>query len=235
MRVPGQHTSASRHPAVQARRAERRRKLLAAGIEVFGDRGYANSSVTLLCHAAGLARAQFYEHFDNREDLLLAVYDMIQEQARHAVSQAVAEQADDVVARAHAAMTAFAESVGHDPRRARLVFVEVIGVSERAEQHRVQSRELWVRYIAEQIAHTRGADYCPPGGYTAAATGFIGALMALVHQWSLGSADMKLTDAVEVLTHFLISLINPESMGATGANVVITLLAEGSATTSQSR
>ena len=53
----------------------------------------------------------------------------------------------------------------------------------------------------------RGSDLPPAGGYKAAATGFIGALMALVHQWSIDGTRAELDDLIEVLTRFLISVI----------------------------
>lgn len=189
------------------RRAQRREQFLAAGLAVFGEQGYQASSITGVCKAAGLARAQFYEHFGNREELLLAVYDLIQSDARRAVGDALAAAGGaDVPARARVAMRAYAESIGRDPRRARVSFVEIVGVSDVVERHRVDQRAIWVRFFADELRQALGPDFVPVGGYTAAATGFIGALMALVHQWSIGAAGFDLDDLVSVLTQFLVGL-----------------------------
>ncbi|MFE3194176.1 TetR/AcrR family transcriptional regulator [Nocardia sp. NPDC059240] len=195
---------------VEDRRAERRTEFLAAGLEVFGGGGYRESSITSLCRAAGLARGQFYEHFGNREDLLLAVYDLIQDDARHAVTAAV-EVAGTADVRVHmaAAVTAYAESVGRDPRRAAVSFVEIVGVSPRVEQHRLTQRETWVQFFIERMRQSVGPDYVPPGGFRAAATGFIGALMALVQQWSTAEPRPDLADVTAVLTAFLTGLVVP--------------------------
>jgi AcrR family transcriptional regulator len=195
---------------VADRRAQRREQFLAAGLTVFGESGYQQSSITALCRAAGLARSQFYEHFENREDLLIAVYAMIQADARLAVVAATEHIAPgDVVGRARGAVRAYAQSLGLDPRRARIAHLEVAGVSEQVERHRRAQREVWVRFFADQFSRTLGPDFVPPGGFDAAVTGYFGALIALVHQWSTGETEIDLDGVTEVLTRFLISLMTP--------------------------
>ncbi|WP_433200737.1 TetR/AcrR family transcriptional regulator [Nocardia sp. CA-107356] len=195
---------------VADRRAQRREEFLAAGVAVFGKRGYQHSSITALCRAAGLARSQFYELFDNREELLIAVYDMIQVETRQAVTAATAAAAPgDALGRAQAAVRAYAESIGRDPRRARIAHVEVVGVSERVEQRRLEQRDLWMAFFEDQIRRALGPDFVPPGGFNAAVTGYFGALLALVQQWSTGDPGTDLAGVTEVLTRFLVSLMTP--------------------------
>lgn len=194
---------------VEDRRVDRRSRFLVAGLALFGEIGYQNTSIAMVCKSAGLARAQFYELFDNREDLLLAVYDMIHTETRQAAAAAVtaaASRNSNIFERSRAAMTAFARAIGTDPHRARVMFVEVVGVSERVEQHRIEQREIWVQFLIAELRQNMGEDFVPPGGYRAAATGFIGALMALVHQWSLSEPRTELSDVTDVLTAFLAAL-----------------------------
>lgn len=193
---------------VADRRAQRREQFLAAGVVVFGESGYQNSSITALCRAAGLARSQFYEHFDNREDLLIAVYDRIQTEARQAVTAATAASGD-AVGLAQAAVRAYAEAIGRDPRVARIAHVEVVGVGERVEQRRMEQRALWMDFFEDQMRRALGPDFEPPGGFHTAVTGYFGALLALVHQWSTGDEQTDLAGITEVLTRFLISLMTP--------------------------
>lgn len=193
---------------VEDRRAERRRRLIAAGLSTFGEHGYQETSITMLCQVAGLARAQFYELFGSREQLLLAVYDMIHSDARQAVAEALSTTEDpEVAGRARVAVRAYAESIGTNPHRARVSFIEIVGVSAEVEKHRIQQRQVWMGFFIKELKRVRGSDLPPAGGYKAAATGFIGALMALVHQWSIDGTRAELDDLIEVLTRFLISVI----------------------------
>ena len=43
-------------------------RLVAAAIRVFGDRGFAHSTVRDICAAAEVSRPMFYRHFENKQD-----------------------------------------------------------------------------------------------------------------------------------------------------------------------
>ena len=58
----------------ETRMAERRLKLIEAGIKVFGSSGYHASTVKGLCQEAGLTERYFYESFSNAEALFTACY-----------------------------------------------------------------------------------------------------------------------------------------------------------------
>ena len=117
------------------RREDRRARLLAAGLELFGTAGYAATSIEGICGAAGVTARHFYEHFASREALLRAVYDDVVATARRAVLRALA-LATDAEARAVAGVRAFVRAYLEDPRRARIACIEVIGVSPDFERHR---------------------------------------------------------------------------------------------------
>jgi hypothetical protein len=53
------------------RQAQRRTLLLDAALELFGTRGYAKSSIELLCQTAGIGTNSFYELFPNKEAVLI--------------------------------------------------------------------------------------------------------------------------------------------------------------------
>src|SRR5690242_4478130 len=57
------------------RRADRRARLLAAGLDLFGTDGWTATTIEKLCTAAGVATRSFYEEFASREALLLAVFE----------------------------------------------------------------------------------------------------------------------------------------------------------------
>src|SRR5450631_2127010 len=67
------------------RRAQRRERLLDAGLDVFGTHGYASSSIRTVSAAASLNSRYFYESFSDREDLLYFVYKRIVSEVAAAV------------------------------------------------------------------------------------------------------------------------------------------------------
>ncbi|MFE7802155.1 TetR/AcrR family transcriptional regulator [Nocardia sp. NPDC057440] len=189
---------------VAQRRAQRRARFAEAALTVFAERTYAKSSVTDICAVAGLSRRQFYEEYASREELLVAVYDDIQQDARTAVRAAVASVGSaDLSAIIVAAVTAYVSAMATDTRRSKLAFVEIVGVGAEVEAHRLLVRQEW----GEVLAELAGAAAVPPGGRRMATTAFIGAVNATVHQWSLDDPRPPIADLVEVLTAMLLALM----------------------------
>lgn len=176
---------------------------------MFSEKGYAASSVADLCKAAGLARRQFYDEFDSREDALIALYDSIQSDAKAATTDALGRmESADPHELAAVAMAAYIESIGSDARRARISFVDSVGVSPRMEQHRMDERAAWRLFFEKTIRDTVGQEYVPPGGFAMASTAFIGALVALVQQWSTADPRPPIADLTDVMVAFLDSIIS---------------------------
>jgi AcrR family transcriptional regulator len=199
---------------LSVRRAERRTSFLSAGLEVFGGKGYSSSSITDLCASAGLARSQFYAEFDSRETLLIAVYEMIQSDARTAVGDAFAAlpESTDLDETISAVMTALLDSLGSDPRRSRICYIEMLGVSPRVEEYRAARRQVWMDFISETLENAIGDDAVSPGGYKVAAWAFLGALTEIGLQWSLSRPRPPLSELVNVLTAMLRGLLPAEAV-----------------------
>src|ERR1700761_823782 len=57
--------------------AERRARLVDAGLELFGEHGYAGTSIRAVLRQAGLRDRYFGENFADLDALLAAVYDQL--------------------------------------------------------------------------------------------------------------------------------------------------------------
>src|SRR3954467_5371936 len=71
--------------------AGRRARLLDAGLELFGTRGFTTTGVKDVCREAGLTDRYFYESFNDGTDLFLAVFDRLTDELFRAVAEAVVE------------------------------------------------------------------------------------------------------------------------------------------------
>ncbi len=120
----------------QERAVQRRAAILGAALEVFGTQGYAGSSVKQICRVGGLTERYFYESFTDREGCLADLYGDLVGHMRAATLAAVESADSDVDARAQAGLNAFIGYLTDDPRRARVVLIEVIGVSSDMEKRR---------------------------------------------------------------------------------------------------
>ena len=87
--------------------ADRRERLLAAGLEEFGTRGFAATGVKDICRAAGLTDRYFYESFGTSADLFTAVFDHATRQVFDATVAALASETGNVKDQAHAVIEAY--------------------------------------------------------------------------------------------------------------------------------
>ncbi|GAB2758244.1 TetR/AcrR family transcriptional regulator [Streptomyces bullii] len=195
----------------EERQAERRRRFLDAALRMFGDSpGYRSTTVAALSEAAGLSTRQFYEEFRTLEDVLAALHLQVNDWAEEAVLKAAADAADlPLVERAAAIFHAYAGNVTADPRRIRITFVEIIGVSPRLEQQRLQRRARWIDLIVAEAQAAAERGEAAARDYRLAATGFIGSVNGLLHDWSAGWVAATLDEVVEELVRQLLGILRP--------------------------
>lgn len=121
----------------EQRIAERRDALLQAAFELIGTQGHRAATVRAVCKQAGLTDRYFYESFDNGEDLLITLFDGLVEEMKASMQTAFAAAEPELEAVCIAGVDAFLEEMS-DPRKARILMMEVLGVSDAVTAHYLQ-------------------------------------------------------------------------------------------------
>ena len=194
--------------SAEERRAERRERLLDAGLELFGTRGYAATSIERLCATASVSTRNFYEEFTGREELLTALHSTINERAAQALSAAYADaDGAGLRGRVERAVRVFVTVTASDPRWARIAFVEVIGVSASLERHRFRWRGRWEDALTAMAREAVGRGEAVDRDYRLTMIALIGAVNNLVHHWSARGQDIPLDDITAELTHLIMAAV----------------------------
>lgn len=167
----------------EERRAERRVRLLDAGLELFAGRGYAHTTVEAICAAAGLNPRYLYEQFDGREVLLEAVYDRHVERVAAAVLAARRAAPLRLRARCEAALGAFVDAQLADERSARINYVEVVGVSPRLEAHRRAVLHQFAAVVEDDARALARAGEVADRDHGLTAVALVGATDGLLIDW----------------------------------------------------
>jgi AcrR family transcriptional regulator len=198
--------SAAREPrryrglSVAERHAQRRERLLDAGLELFGTQGYAGSSIRAVSAAAALNSRYFYESFSSREDLLYHVYQRAVADVAAAVVDATA-QADTVEGQARAGLQASWLVLTEDRRKARVIVLEVVGVSERLERVRRENRHAFADILVHNAMSLVGDDVQLRMDPVLTARSLMGAAMEVLVDWIHGDVHASREEIVEHLTH----------------------------------
>jgi AcrR family transcriptional regulator len=172
------------------RQRQRRDAMVAAAYDLIGTRGFAQTKVVDVCRRAGVSARNFYEEFDDRDDLLTAVGEYLVA-AIFAVWSSPVRGADGgresptATATARSRVTAVVRAFADDPRLGRVAFVEAVGVSTRHEERRRELLDVFPAWI-EAYAQGRLDDAgVPRGRQRAMAVAAFAAAHELLARWSL--------------------------------------------------
>ncbi|MCV7211693.1 TetR/AcrR family transcriptional regulator [Mycolicibacterium canariasense] len=164
------------------RRADRRRKLISAGRQIWGESGIADVTVRGVCSAAGLITRYFYEQFDSRDALLFAVVDEVRTQLLDAMVLAGVGESGDLRDKLRAALTAFLDIVADDPHLHRIIVGDVTGVPGLLE-YRMQFLDMIVASIIEQAPSVLGSALPDAMAMRRGALFMVGGVNQIIAEW----------------------------------------------------
>ncbi|WP_460307371.1 TetR/AcrR family transcriptional regulator [Actinocorallia aurea] len=188
------------------RQAERRARFIEAGLDLFGGGpGYRGTTLADLCKQAGLSSRQFYEQFHALEDLLAELHLMVHAHAQQPVVELLPQVRDLPLAeRLERLLHTYVEGAVSDLRHARIVYVEVIGVSPRIDLQRLERRATWIDFVSALSDDAIARGEIPPGDYRIAGAAYIGAVNGLMHDWVVGWVDATREEIANELLQLLL-------------------------------
>lgn len=189
-------TGTYRGVSAEDRRAERRRRLMDAALDLMGTDGWSATTVRGVCAKARLTPRFFYESFADRDALAVAVFDEIVEAATTRMLAALAAAPETPEEKMRAVLDAFVRELTDDPRRARIAFQEALG-SEPLARRRLEVMRTYAQMFAAQ---SRIAYRTPPEAdafvdLTAAI--FAGGMAELLITWTQGGLSHTREELVE--------------------------------------
>jgi AcrR family transcriptional regulator len=203
-------TARGRHaPPPEVRLPLQRDRLLRAAALEFAEVGYAGASSESISRRAGMSKATFYEHFANKEECMLALFDMGTELVQREMAEAAGKApTGDARERMKAGTRAFLGALAQHPEFAQTLLVEIIGAGPRAAQRRDQVLQAFADVLdAENAAAARrgliGRFRSPHDPFAV-----VGAITELVsRQMRLGVPETML-DLAPVIDRLILGLLD---------------------------
>jgi AcrR family transcriptional regulator len=186
----------------EQRVAERRRKLIEAGMNVFGSAGSGSARVKDVIIEAGLTERYFYESFSDLDSLFDAVLELCNDAVESAVNAAIVEAPDDDFTRVSIALRTAVDTLADDPRMIRIIFVEALGNGGRANFRRhefsIRAAKNFFRWSGTDVGDFESS----PVDARMKAFAISGAASELLISWAEGLLDVT----ADELADFLVGL-----------------------------
>ncbi len=188
------------------RKQERRKKLIEAGLEAFGTKGYAKTNIKMICGIAGLTERYFYESFRHKENLLCAVYrELIDEGQRDALA-ALEDSKGSPLETASQALMMFYKRLQQDPRRAQIQLFEILGVSQNIDREYQNAMRLLADMVRLFLCKAFPHIHEKILKQSMIPTGLAGAIIMIAHEWVLGGFITPLDDIISQCTDFFVAV-----------------------------
>jgi AcrR family transcriptional regulator len=187
--------------AMEERVAARRARFIEAGVELFGTQGFRGATVRGICAAAGLTDRYFYESFPTLEALLAAVYctlkDRFAERLTRESFQSDGWQGDAaaIERQVTAAYELWFDSV-RDPRFARILLVEILGVSAEMDALYEASVRAMAALTVTPLAATQPALKLSKARRELLGRALVGAALQVAKMWMTGGYRLPRRDVV---------------------------------------
>ncbi len=125
--------------SLEDRQAERRERLMEAGLQSYGTMGYFSVTVRDVCVEAKLTERYFYESFKNSGTLFDAIFMRLVEDLQQCLVAAVMQGAPDPRRMIQLGLAAFFKRLNDDKRMTRILFIDAILVHENDGQSMYQA------------------------------------------------------------------------------------------------
>jgi AcrR family transcriptional regulator len=128
--------------------ADQKQRLLRAMIDAVGEKGYRATTISDLVGRAGVSRKTFYEHFANKQECLLATFDVIAADGRRRAIEAYRQaEGEGLQAAVEASLRALFEATIDNPGAARLNMVEIVAAGPAGVERRERAVEQYRGFV----------------------------------------------------------------------------------------
>src|ERR1700761_8746098 len=187
--------------AMEERVAARRARFIEAGVELFGTQGFRGATVRGVCAAAGLTDRYFYESFPTLEALLAAVYHSLKDRFATRLTQESFTSEDwrgDAAAIERQVTVAYElwfDTV-RDPRVARILLVEILGVSPQMDALYEESARAMAALTIAPLSATHPTLKLSKPRQELLGRALVGAALQVAKMWMTGGYKLARRDVV---------------------------------------
>jgi AcrR family transcriptional regulator len=196
-------------PPLEVRLEVQRTRLFEAAAAVFAQVGYADASAEAISREAGMSKATFYEHFANKEECLLALFDEASVQVI-AEMGAASEQREFATydERVRAGVRAFLGTLMANPDSTYTLIVSILGAGPRAAARRDAILATFADTIYRDNARFAPAYGAPTFATLDDAFAIVGAVVELTARHLRAQPDRDVRELEPVISRLILGTLD---------------------------
>lgn len=192
----------------ETRAKDRKEKLLMAALDVIGTEGFKAATVRKICGKAGLTERYYYEAFGNAHGMLLQVYEQQINRLAATLYSAITMVEKTPTAMAEAALTSLFGAMKKDPRMARVIYIEVVGVSDTLDEAFRRGQRQFDDLLVELSRPLYPEENITDLDDQLIASALVGAVAQVSRDWVLADFDRSITVLVNNMMTLIIGVTN---------------------------
>jgi AcrR family transcriptional regulator len=194
-------------PPLEVRLEVQKQRLFDAAAVVFSSVGYADASAEAISRQAGMSKATFYEHFANKEECLVALFEYASGLLLEALVEAARHAEGDYRERHRAGLRVILDFADANRSLAQAILVETMGAGPRVVEMRDRALNIVAQRMFEETVH--GAEH---GGGPAFASpdeafAIVGATFELVSRQLRTGQPERLLDLEPIIQRLILGLL----------------------------
>ncbi len=177
-----------------------RERLIGALAECLYERGFDETTISMVSKCAGVSKGDFYKQFESKDDCFLVAYDDAV-RAMYARVIGACGESEDWATRVLAGLAALLDHLAQEPAQARLVLAEGLRVG----------KGVYDRYqdaLLSYVPHLREGAPAPAGGAVppeATDEAVVGGIASLLSRRVLAGEDARLGDFLPEIAEFALT------------------------------
>jgi len=195
-------------PPLEVRLEVQKQRLFEAAAIVFSRVGYADASAEAISRAAGMSKATFYEHFANKEECLVALFEYASAVVLDVLVEASRAAGRDFQARHRAGLRAILEIAEANPSMAQAILVGTVGAGPRVAERRDRALNMVAQVMYEETVRGAARGGGPAFASPDEAFAIVGATFELVSRQLRTGQPERLLDLAPLVERLILGLLS---------------------------
>jgi len=195
-------------PPLEIRLEVQKGRLFEAAATVFSRLGYAEASAEAISREAGMSKATFYEHFANKEECLVALFEYASLSVAASLVEASRGAGPDHEARHRAGLRAILTGIEAKPALAQAMLVETVGAGPRVAELRDNALSSIAQVMYDQTVRAAARDGGPAFASPDDAFAIVGATFELISRQLRTGRPERVTDLQPLVERLILGLLS---------------------------